>query len=76
MIKNTLIFIKYLLFIVINCHIYFSHIKQFCNFYLRKYRRTLIFISVSLIQKLIIYLAEPTYLFKDLIDDTWLKKIL
>ena len=30
------------LYQIINCHIYFSHIRQFCNFYLRKELRTLI----------------------------------
>ena len=36
MIEDTLIFIKSLLFKIINCHIYFSHIRQFRNFYLKK----------------------------------------
>ena len=42
MIENTLIFIKSLLFKIINFHIYFSHIRQFRNFYLRKEGKTLI----------------------------------
>ena len=36
MIEDTLFFIKFLLFKIINCHIYFSRIRQFPNFYLRK----------------------------------------
>ena len=32
MIEDTLIFIKYLLFKIINSHVYFSHIKQFHKF--------------------------------------------
>ena len=42
MIENTLICIKSLLFNIINFDIYFSQIRQFRNFYLRKELRTLI----------------------------------
>ena len=35
MIEDRLIFIKTLLFKIINYHIHFSHIRQFRNFYLK-----------------------------------------
>ena len=41
--KDAKIVIKSLLFIVINCHIYVNHIKQFRIFYFRKEYTLLIF---------------------------------
>ena len=42
MLVDTLIVVKYLIFKIIKCPIYFSIIRQFHNFYLRKVRRTII----------------------------------
>ena len=36
MIEDALFFIKLLLLKIINCHIYFSHIRKFRKLYLRK----------------------------------------